>query len=319
MPVKCARFGARGTLDALTIDDILDRLARESLPPVPPEEIGPWLWDDAWARSQIGRELEAPSPFAAWRIGEWAGRLVDPAARSATYDLAIDAFEALIPTPIGPGNDAGPFCEIAHALSNEQTERALSIVARMRDAGWGEEADNAHDALLSRRPPLPYRDDRWDEPWDPSGPGVAARVRQLEGQAGVDKLRRALLVLPLGSLIDRRIDVFLASPPEKLAWHVDVVQRERFLPLYIGWEETYGLRVDGQFVRWAHESEGRPVLPLAKDVHVALCQGARRYPELAELIPPRPATADTCGDCRGVGCVRGQPHILCQCGGRGWL
>lgn len=74
-------------------------------------------------------------------------------------DLALDAFERLLPTPIGPGNDAGPFCDLAPELSLAQTRRALGIAQPMHAAGWGPEAVNGITALAERLVALEHHDE----------------------------------------------------------------------------------------------------------------------------------------------------------------
>ncbi|MBK7071292.1 MAG: hypothetical protein IPH44_03215 [Myxococcales bacterium] len=139
---------ARARLDAL--DRQLRAVRAMALfAPVPRGWIPEGLWDAAWTRAEIARELATPSDFAGWRLGWWAPRL-PRAERARVLDLAIDAFERLIPTPLGPGNDAGPFCDVAGALSLAQTRRAVAIVERMRAASWGEEARHATSALAAR-------------------------------------------------------------------------------------------------------------------------------------------------------------------------
>lgn len=117
--------------------------------PVPRDQLPSWLWDAAWARDAIAGELAAPGAFTAWRLGWWA-RLLPLDERAPVVDLALDAFERLLPTPIGPGNDAGPFCDLAPELSLAQTRRALGLAQRMHAAGWGPEAANGIMALAKR-------------------------------------------------------------------------------------------------------------------------------------------------------------------------
>ena len=125
------------------------RAALGQVTPLSPDELPEWLWDEAWTRTMLARELASPDVFTAWRLGLWAQKLpVDE--RATVFDHALDAFEALIPTPIGPGNDAGPFCDFAHELSLAQTRRALGIVERVRTANWGPEATAATHALARR-------------------------------------------------------------------------------------------------------------------------------------------------------------------------
>lgn len=63
------------------------------------------------------------------------------------------------------------------------------------------------------------------------------------------------------------------------------------------------LRPDGTL--WdVDDDSGRPLVPLAAEWHhAALVCGAERYPWLAELVPPRPDDAVTCGKCGGRGKV----------------
>lgn len=50
----------------------------------------------------------------------------------------------------------------------------------------------------------------------------------------------------------------------------------------------------------------------------ALLMGTRRYPELLELLPTRPADAVECLRCTGTG--RFFPNVYCHlCGGLGWV
>lgn len=138
-----------------TVAERLDALAHQlraalgHVAPLAHDELPEWLWDPAWTRTMLARELRAPSVFTAWRLGWWAKRLpVDE--RAAVFDRALDAFAALVPTPVGPGNDDGPFCDFADELSLAQTPRALGIVERMRAAKWGPEALAATQALARR-------------------------------------------------------------------------------------------------------------------------------------------------------------------------
>lgn len=144
-------------LAAASDDEKLAALGRQialalvcaSCPSIPASELPEELWDEEITRAAVTAELEAGDVFTAWRLGRWALRLTGD-ERVAVLTRALDAFERLIPTPIGPGNDAGPFCEIADALSEDQTRRALAITARMRAAGWGEEGQAASASLAAR-------------------------------------------------------------------------------------------------------------------------------------------------------------------------
>jgi hypothetical protein len=117
--------------------------------PIEPAELPEALWDVAIARHAVAEELRSPGPFTAWRLG-WFALYLAAEEREATLSLAIDHFEKLVPTPTGPGNDDGPFCDIAAALSLSQTRRALTIASAMYRAGWGGEASFAISVLAAR-------------------------------------------------------------------------------------------------------------------------------------------------------------------------
>src|SRR5689334_16662837 len=106
--------------------------------------------------------------------------------------------------------------------------------------------------------------------------------------------------------IERRIDEFLAADDPTLEWVKSAVRKHAFLPLYLGWVSALGIRPDGAFVRWDHEENPEIVTALLDPYwrRMAVCQGARKYPELGALIPQRPATAQDCDSCGGTGQLR---------------
>ncbi len=122
------------------------------------------------------------------------------------------------------------------------------------------------------------------------------------------------------TVIEERIADFLASPDSKLEWLKAPVRAHRFLPLYVGWSSTLGLQPDGSFVRWDQEAATPGLKPLSSRYwrRMAISQGVKHYPELASLIPLRPAEAVTCSVCGGSGTLAGAPQIVCECGGAGW-
>jgi hypothetical protein len=94
------------------------------------------------------------------------------------------------------------------------------------------------------------------------------------------------------------------------------------LPLIRHWYETFGLRADGEIVRW--HTDGPDVYPGVRPVEAryewlsALVDGAWRYPELRALLPERPIEAV---DCRcGSSPVFGPGKLICpECCGLGWV
>ena len=123
------------------------------------------------------------------------------------------------------------------------------------------------------------------------------------------------------SAIGRRIQEYLASEDPAVDWVRAAVREHEFLPLYVGWLSTLGIRPNGSWVRWDHEDDPTPIKPLANLFlqRMALCEGTKKYPELSVLLPPRPESAHTCEVCGGTGDVRGHPKMICQCGGIGWV
>lgn len=106
-------------------------------------------WDPDELRTAIASELAAPTLYAAWRLGDWARDL--PAdERDTVVDHALDAFERIVATPTYPGNDPGPFCELASLLDAPRVLRALAIVDRMERAAAWAELDVSRSSLASR-------------------------------------------------------------------------------------------------------------------------------------------------------------------------
>lgn len=104
----------------------------------------------------------------------------------------------------------------------------------------------------------------------------------------------------------------------------DLARRFQALPLYLDFMGFFGLRRDGSltFVPWEPPFELQPVD--ARMRHVALVQGAARYPELECLRPVRQSDDVVCPSCGGYGRpgVDGKDisdKIVCECGGSGWL
>jgi hypothetical protein len=120
--------------------------------------------------------------------------------------------------------------------------------------------------------------------------------------------------------IEERIAEFLTDDDPRLGWLRDGVREHRFLPLYLGWLATLGIRPDGSMVSWEQEEEGQPLTPLTDPYYVrmALFQGSLKYPELAARVPARPREAVDCAPCRGTGRLDPRPDVICSCGGLGW-
>jgi hypothetical protein len=91
----------------------------------------------------------------------------------------------------------------------------------------------------------------------------------------------------------------------------------------IGFEAI--LKPDGRVMVLVDESLGEPfpsVEPSWRSATeperiAALVIGSRRIPELADLLPRRPAAATNCLPCRGTGWLF-QDVVCMDCGGLGW-
>jgi len=96
------------------------------------------------------------------------------------------------------------------------------------------------------------------------------------------------------------------------------------LPLQQDMGGFYGLRPSGQLVEVAwDEPESLREITDQRIANMVLHRGAQCYPQLAELSPKRSDTAVTCSSCGGSGLAQVpaylQEHVLCWCGGLGWL
>ena len=124
----------------------------------------------------------------------------------------------------------------------------------------------------------------------------------------------------LSAFIAARIARYPIEAPEQARWESPYVADFGALPLYLGWTETIGIRVDGELVSWSTEGEYAGVRSIEDRLWVlsALVVGMERYPELRRLLPERPTGAI---DCRCSSHPRSASgEILCgECGGIGWL
>jgi len=124
----------------------------------------------------------------------------------------------------------------------------------------------------------------------------------------------------LSELIEKRIVQYLDSHDERPKSVRAAVSRFQFLPLYRGWVSTLGIRPDGSMVRWDHEDEPDVIKALDDPfwTRTALALGAKKFPELADLIPERPPHAVTCNVCGGTGVLEEMKDVVCECGSLGW-
>ena len=110
----------------------------------------PWAMDAELQRARVAEELARPyRPYTAWLLGSYA-RPLPAEERAAVLDRAIEEFRGIALAPTGPGNDAGPFVDMADMLDEAQTRRALAVTEVMAGAAWGGDLENAREALALR-------------------------------------------------------------------------------------------------------------------------------------------------------------------------
>jgi hypothetical protein len=104
-----------------------------------------------------------------------------------------------------------------------------------------------------------------------------------------------------------------------------LVAELRLLPALLDMGGCLGLRPTGEVASflWEEPTTLRPETDL-RIRNLAYYQVSLKHPELALLVPRRPAGAVTCTYCAGSGRCSGLPaeladKIVCYCGGIGWL
>jgi hypothetical protein len=110
------------------------------------------------------------------------------------------------------------------------------------------------------------------------------------------------------------------------AWPIRVCRDElNALPILSNIVYLWALRPDGTVLCMDHEAAFHPTESETDSltIYAALVNGARRHPELAELIPPPPAGARPCSSCGGTGlqAQEGSDYdTSCYgCSGLGWV
>ena len=126
------------------------------------------------------------------------------------------------------------------------------------------------------------------------------------------------------AIIEAKIVESIDGDPNILARRI--CTEAHALPLLFDFTAIMAIRPDGELV-WIDEdlSRVRPVED-ERERNVGLFQGSLRDHDLDFLVPPRPADAVDCPDCRGTGRIpfpEGSEHladrVVCYCGGIGWL
>jgi hypothetical protein len=129
---------------------------------------------------------------------------------------------------------------------------------------------------------------------------------------------------PLSPELAQRIQRHLTDLPNQFgAWPVRLSKKKlNALPLHGDQIYLWALRPDGVVLCLDHESASLTVReesdPLT--LYAVLVQGAQKYPELQELVPPRPLGVRQCEPCSGTGVIVGAETTTgcMRCRGLGW-
>lgn len=88
------------------------------------------------------------------------------------------------------------------------------------------------------------------------------------------------------------------------------------------------MQSDGSVLVSVDEHWGEPDAPeppwraaTSAERSLSIVAASERWPEIVQLLPPRPAAASDCSTCRGQGGgMNGQTTVLCRdCGALGWV
>lgn len=96
------------------------------------------------------------------------------------------------------------------------------------------------------------------------------------------------------------------------------------LPVTDDWHRDLGIRLaDGKIVSFnRHQPYDLQVVTVPNVESAVIGHAWAKFPELAPLVPRRPAEAIDCPACHGTGLTRQDerpPGFSCYCGGLGWL
>jgi uncharacterized protein (TIGR02996 family) len=124
-----------------------------------------------------------------------------------------------------------------------------------------------------------------------------------------------------GPILEQFLNKAPAAGTEYEQQQRHAAQKYGVLPLVGDMGGWYGLSMDGalDICCWDSPDEMR----IEEDPrlrYAMLFDGCRKYPSVRLLIPPRPVGSKDCEYCDETNRIRSFiPHILCYCGGLGWL
>jgi hypothetical protein len=123
----------------------------------------------------------------------------------------------------------------------------------------------------------------------------------------------------LGEKVSRHMQTVLDDPQSHPPWKVEAIQRTNGLPAYADLGGVIVLTATGVLLSFSTESKTTSLVEEELWNDVALASLGRLYPDLSEMLPPRPTDASICKHCSGSGWIRNGRLFCRPCRGRGWL
>ena len=128
----------------------------------------------------------------------------------------------------------------------------------------------------------------------------------------------------LAARIAQRIQHYV-SPSEHSKEAAAVALSMRALPLYLEAGGIFAITLTGEIIIIpTDEPHNIRTEPEERIRNIVLFQGSKTYPELSDLAPSKPVSAQVCPACNGSGNAPtpdGVPsdNFVCYCGGLGWI
>jgi hypothetical protein len=141
------------------------------------------------------------------------------------------------------------------------------------------------------------------------------------------------MILTYSERIEAALKAFVANPEPYLIGLDNPVDLRKLaaelnaLPMALDFGGCYALRPNGEIFSFAwDEPYDLRIEDDPRICNLVLFQGAKKYPELNELVPSRPLDAIDCSFCNGTGVEPmneklgfTEERITYYCGGLGWL
>ena len=129
--------------------------------------------------------------------------------------------------------------------------------------------------------------------------------------------------MSLAFQIQNRIDELLRDAARNTSEEQKIAASLNALPIYPDWSGFIAICPDGSFLYRGEDGTVEQYVEPEWQL-IALISGSKKYPELASLLPERPANANGCGDCNGTGRGifegRQLDNVYCgKCFGLGWV